>query len=70
MDRVHSSSLDFKEAGAPGKEIEVTPEMIEAGIRVLWDSGAIEAPMEDFNRELVQKIFVAMSHALTGRSSH
>ena len=60
MPIVHSSSLDSVEAGAPEAEIETTPEMIEAGLRVLLESGAIEAPMEDFNRELVQKIFVAM----------
>jgi hypothetical protein len=69
MDHVHSPSLDSAEAGAPADEIEITPEMIAAGVRVLWDSGAIEAPMEDFNRELVEKIFVAMLHALTGRPS-
>lgn len=58
MENVHSPRL--VEAGAPEAEIEITPEMIEAGVCVLWESGAIEAPMEDFNRELVQKIFVAM----------
>jgi|GEM_PF-5611442 len=59
MDMLNMPSLDSVEAGAPA-EIEVTPEMVEVGVRVLWESGAIEAPMEDFNRELVQKIFVAM----------
>jgi hypothetical protein len=47
--------------GAP--EIEITPEMIEAGFCVLLESGAIETPMEDLERSLVQKIFVAMFHA-------
>jgi len=69
VDHVHSPSLDSVEAGAPGNEIEITSEMIEAGARVLWDSGALEIFMEDFNRELVQNIFVAMYHVLTGRSS-
>ena len=68
MDHVYSSSLDSVEAGAPEAEIETTPEMIEAGVRVLWDSGAVETPMEDFDRSLVQKIFVAMSRALESRS--
>ena len=54
------------EAGAP--EIEVTPEMIESGLRVLWESGAIETPMEDFDRSLVQKIFVAMVRVQVFRS--
>jgi hypothetical protein len=31
MDSVYSPSLDSVEAGAPADEIEVTPEMIEAG---------------------------------------
>jgi hypothetical protein len=44
-------------------EIEITPEMIEAGLRVLWDSGAIENPM-DADRVLIRKIFAAMSRLL------
>jgi hypothetical protein len=47
------------EAGAP--EIEITPAMIEAGVAVLWESGAVENPNEDADRSLVQKIFVAMA---------
>ena len=35
MPNVHSSSLDSVEAGAPANEIEITPEMIEAGIAVI-----------------------------------
>jgi hypothetical protein len=54
------------DAGAP--EDEITPEMIEAGIRVLWESGAVDIPMIDFDREVVQKIFVAMFHASRDRS--
>lgn len=49
-------------------EIEITPEMIEAGLRVLWESGAVETPIGGADRELVQKIFVAMSHASGSRS--
>jgi hypothetical protein len=45
---------------APGNEIEITPEMIEAGVRVLWDSGAYE-PMDGVDQLLIEKIFVAMS---------
>ncbi len=37
MDRVHLPSLDSIEAGAPAKEIEITPEMIEAGVSILFD---------------------------------
>ena len=42
---------------------EVTPEMIEAGVRVLWESGALETVMDGPDQLLVQKIFVAMSRA-------
>jgi hypothetical protein len=45
MDGVHSPCHDSVVAGAPGNRIENTPEMIEAGVRVLWDSGAVETPM-------------------------
>ena len=40
-------------------EIEVSEEMIEAGLRVLWDSGAVENPM-DADRTLIREIFAVM----------
>jgi hypothetical protein len=49
-------------------EIEVTPEMIEAGLHVLWDSGAVENPIHGVDQELVRKIFSAMSHVSRARS--
>jgi hypothetical protein len=49
-------------------EIKVTPEMIEAGVSVLWESGAIENPMDGVDQILVQKIFVAMSLRSRDRS--
>jgi hypothetical protein len=58
-DRDTAVSDSTSEAGAP--EIEITPEMIEEGVRVLWESGAVENPNEDADRSLVQKIFVAMA---------
>ena len=36
MTNVHSRSLDSIEVGAPGNEIEITPEMIEAGTGELY----------------------------------
>ncbi len=45
-------------------EIEITPPMIEVGVQVLWESGALETQMDDFDRELVRKIFFAMFRAL------
>lgn len=46
------------------KEIEVTSVMVEAGVSVLWESGAIENPLDGVDQELVRKIFVAMSRSL------
>jgi hypothetical protein len=54
-----ADSDHFAESGAPG--IEITPAMIESGVTVLWDSGAIETPMDGVDQELVRKIFAAMS---------
>jgi hypothetical protein len=59
MDCVHSQSLDSVEAGAPANEIEITPEMIEAGVDALWASCAIEHPCEA-DRDIIPKIFTAM----------
>jgi hypothetical protein len=44
------------EAGAP----VVTPAMIEAGVSVLYESGAIENPVLGNDRSLVRKIFAEM----------
>ena len=47
--------------GAPEtSEIEVTPAMIEAGLDVLWKSGAVEYPTSA-DRDLVQKIYLSMA---------
>jgi hypothetical protein len=59
---------DGRQADADAKskteeEIEVTPAMIEVGASVLWNSGAVETPMEDVDRALVRQIFVAMTRA-------
>lgn len=48
------------DAGAP--EIEVTSEMIEAGLRTLWKSGAVECPTA-LDRNLVRTIYLAMVDA-------
>jgi hypothetical protein len=44
-----------RESGAP----EVTSEMIEAGLRVLWESGAIEYPSAA-DRDLIIRIYRRM----------
>lgn len=48
------------DAGAP--ELEITPEMIEAGLRAYWESGAAEIPNASADRELIRRIYLAMSH--------
>jgi hypothetical protein len=40
-------------------EIEATPEMIEAGINVLWASCIVEHPCEA-DKEIIPEIFIAM----------
>lgn len=44
-------------------EIEVTPEMIEAGVRTLYGSGSIENPVYANDRSLVEQIFRSMREA-------
>ena len=41
------------------EEIEITPEMVRAGCRILWDSGVTEYRMEA-DELIVSEIFVAM----------
>jgi hypothetical protein len=47
-------------AGAPDK-IEVTDQMIEAGLKVLYASGIVDGPSGE-DSELVAEIFDAMLH--------
>lgn len=61
-------ALDRPPTPTAAPEIAVTPEMIEAGVGVLWESGAVENPMEGVDQELVRKIFSAMSHVSRGQS--
>lgn len=53
---VYSPSHDSVEAGVPANEIEITPEMIEAGVLAMLPfEDAIDEP-----REAVERIFRAM----------
>ena len=58
-------------AGPPAGETEVTPEMIEAGYRVLCESGISDDPLEA-DTLLVEKIYLTMHAArhLAERGSH
>jgi hypothetical protein len=48
-------------------EVEITPQMIEAGTKVLWDSGITDAPL-GADKQLVAEIFRAMDAARLGKS--
>ena len=43
-----------------GKEIEATPEMIDAGVKVLYASGAIETPIHGADHLVIGEIYKAM----------
>jgi hypothetical protein len=64
MPDVYSSSLDSVEAGAPEAEIEITPEMVEAGVAALWATFAIEHPCEA-DRSIVPFTAMIQASALT-----
>jgi hypothetical protein len=49
-----------RKSGAPdASEIEVTPAMIEAGLKALWETGAIEHPSGG-DEYVVRAVFSAM----------
>jgi hypothetical protein len=61
MPNVHSSSLDFVEAGAPANPIEITSEMIEAEIYSLTGAPCfIEVAGGESLDEIVRTVFLAM----------
>ena len=60
------SGIKTIDADAP--ETEITPEMIEAGVKALYDSCAIENPLGGADRELVGEIYKAM-RAVFSRAS-
>lgn len=41
--------MGTRQASAPPEQIKITDEMVEAGVEVLWESGALmrETPMAD-----------------------
>ena len=57
-----------KRQNADSDAVAVTPEMIEAGLRALWESGAVEVAMLEADQDLVQKIFVAMYRSVKEQS--
>jgi hypothetical protein len=60
------SSTYTGEAGAPGTEVEITPEMIDAGTEIAWRTPIME-PDEALIRQMVRDIFSAMSLKLPAR---
>ena len=56
----HPNAVDSREsAGAPEHEIEITPEMIEAGRETLYGFRITE-PFEDEMNEAVAAVYLAM----------
>jgi hypothetical protein len=51
--------------GQAGAEIEITASMIEAGVRIIRESGALDAP-SSADARLVQRILEAALEALSG----
>ena len=62
MTDVNSPSLDPVEAGAPEKEIEITPEMIEAGATELYRHD-LDLWEKEKVRRAVADIFLSMLRA-------
>jgi hypothetical protein len=56
--------MQNRESGAPSKEseIEVTSAMIEAGVTVLWESCAVEHPLQA-DRLVIDEVYRAMYRA-------
>jgi hypothetical protein len=52
---------DSRSAGAPANEIEITPEMIEAGLNALYGFPITE-PFESEMREAVVSVYKAMNN--------
>ena len=44
-----------------GDDVEVTPQQMDAGAAILWESGIVDVQLES-DRELVAEIFRAMVH--------
>jgi hypothetical protein len=63
MNDVHSSSLDSIAAGAPVKDIEITPEMIEAGVGIFYDLPELLGPSVDELRATLRVAFSVMIQA-------
>lgn len=60
----HESAVAHdRAAGAPANEIEITPEMIEAGIDALedWKCEKIRATGRNRGEMLVERIYLAMA---------
>lgn len=69
MTKSSISAADATKAEAGAPESEVTPEMIDAGLQTLYASGALDVFVEDLDREVIRKVYLAMKdvkhHALT-----
>jgi hypothetical protein len=54
--------METARAGAPELEIQVTSEMIEAGLTVVWRAPIMD-PDEESMKAMVRKVFIEMTRA-------
>jgi hypothetical protein len=70
MAGVHLPCLDHVEAGAPASEIEITPEMIEAGIAAAFSVDGLTHGVGYFSpHDLVREVYLAMRRRYFGGMS-
>ena len=53
-----------RKTGAPKREIEITPEMVRAGVDQLWEDWSLQMASEP--EALVRAVYVAMVSASSG----
>ncbi len=65
------ASPDFCEAGAPCNEIEITPEMVEAGERFIYEEWGGRSPRhENLVPDFVTGLFRAMAASRYDKCTH
>jgi len=63
-----------RQAGTELREIEITPEMIEAGVKALWEAGRTDyqadGPDQLLVREILRAAFVQAGYAIREVKRH
>jgi hypothetical protein len=60
-DKAEAELAKLAEAGAPADEIEITPEMIEAGAKLIADR--FEKPLDWWTEDFAKEVYLAMESA-------